>query len=182
MSTSKAKLQTSAKRLRVAIAEGEARLEIDRAKLLRIEAQLGGPAAPPSGMDLLWAAAPKMSQERSSPFKCRAEFNKIPLAERPKLEVMIAALKLWARCNEWRNENGKFIPALDRWIKERRWEAPPADTAAPSRARQPAPKPITPVAADEAITDRDEVRRMLGLRPTDPKATAPTSIPPEAMT
>lgn len=181
MSTAKSQLQSQANKLRRELATLEAKADIARTRLAQIEAKLGGPAAPPTGLDLLWNASPEKARQRSSKEACRIAWNRIPKDERPKIEDMIAAMKLWTRCDEWKKDGGQFIPKLDRWIKERRWECAPADTAAPSRARQAPPKPAAPIAADEVITDRSTIREMLGLRPTAPKATAPT-ISPEAQT
>lgn len=183
MSTpNKARLQTQANRLKRLIAEGEAELEINRVKLARIEAQLGGPAAPATGLDLLWDAAPPKARERSSKQKCRIAFNKIPKAERPTVADMIAAIKLWARCDEWKKDAGQFVPGLHRSIDARFWECPPEDTAYASRARQAPPKPIAPVADAEKVTDKDEIRRFLGLRPLSAPAAAPKAEPAEEQT
>jgi len=165
MSTAKSKLQAQAQKLRRTIAEREAALEVDRAKLLKIEAHLGGPAAPATGLDLLWDAAPPKARERSSKQKCRVAFNRIPKAERPTVADMIAAIKLWSRCDEWKKDGGQFVPGLHRSIEARFWECPPKDTPYASRARQASPKPIAPVADDEKVTDKEEIRRLLGLRP-----------------
>jgi hypothetical protein len=165
MSTAKTRLQAQANKLRRELATHEAKADIARVKLAQIEAKLGGPAAPPTGLDLLWNAAPEKARQRSSKEACRVAFKMIPAAERPKLEEMLSAMKLWTRCDEWKKDGGQYIPKLDRWIKERRWECPPEDKAYDSRARQLAPKPIPQVPDDQKVTDKEEVRRLLGLRP-----------------
>lgn len=175
MSASKSSLQAQANKLRRELATHEAKADIARVKLAQIEAKLGGPAAPPTGLDLLWNAAPEKARQRSSKEACRIAFKLIPAADRPKLEEMLSAMKLWTRCDEWKKDGGQYVPKLDRWIKERRWECAPADKEAPSRARQAPLKPAAPVAADEVITDRSTIRQMLGLRPTAPNAQAMAS-------
>jgi hypothetical protein len=174
MSTAKTRLQAQHNKLRRELATHEAKAEIARVKIAQIEAKLGGPAAPPTGLDLLWDAAPPTSRERSTKQKCRVAFNKIPKDQRPKIEIMISAIKLWSRCDQWKKEGGKFVPGLHRSIEARFWECPPEDKAYDSRARQLAPKPIAPVAADEVITDRSTIREMLGLRPQQPSTSAPS--------
>lgn len=175
MSSAKAKLQAQASKLRRELATHEAKAEIARVKIAQIEAKLGGPAAPPTGLDLLWNAAPEKARQRSSKEACRVAFKLIPVADRPKLEEMLSAMKLWTRCDEWKKDGGQYIPKLDRWIKERRWECPPEDKEYASRARQAPPKPAAPVAPEEVITDRSTIREMLGLRPT---STNPPAQPP----
>lgn len=84
--TMNTQLEATAASLRKKLAEAEAVADQLRAKLT------GGPI-PLSGLELLWQAALPKSRERSSKHRCRTAWNRIPQGERPRMEVMIAALK-----------------------------------------------------------------------------------------
>lgn len=152
-----AKLQTQ-------IARAETRLENLRAKLAELLAGQGG-KPPKTGLDLLWETALPTSRNRSSKQECRSAWDKIPAAERPTVARMIAALKAWNASPEWRKDGGAFAKGLHRWIKNRGWESIPETSAAPSRYRSN-PKPVPQVDPAEAVTDRCEIRKLLGIAAT----------------
>jgi len=164
MSESKATLAAKLPKLRKQLANAEATASGLRIKIAQIEAQLGGQPVPISGLDALWKVALPIARNRSSKHKCRIEFNRIPKAERPTIETMITALKIWNRCLEWKKDGNQFVPALDRWIKERRWEDLPEDHTPSARYQTipSAPRPHDP--ADE-ITDPAEIAKFLSLKP-----------------
>jgi hypothetical protein len=132
-------------------AAAQAKADAIRARLAKAQAKADGDPAPETGLDMLWAAAPAMARTRSSKFKCRKAWLRIPPAARPRIPSMLDALKAWSRCHEWQKDDGQFVPALDRWITERRWEDTPATTTpdASARYRCPVPPPPPPVAHED---------------------------------
>lgn len=161
MSAAHEKLQATAAALRKKLAEAEAVADQLRAKLMLAEAKLGGGPLPLSGLELLWQAALPKSRERSSKHRCRTAWNRIPQGERPRVEVMITALKAWNRCQAWKGEGGLYAPGLHRFIAERMWEDLPEEEARRSRYPQTLPKPIQP--SEYSITDQAEIAELLRL-------------------
>ena len=153
MSATRDKLECKAEKLRAQLAAAQATVDELKAKLSKIEGTLAGDPTPATGLDMLWKEAPPMARTCSSKYKCRVAWNRIPPAARPRVPEILAALRAWKRCYEWKREDGQFVPALDRWIKERRWEDWPEDVAKDpmARYRNPAPpKPAAPTEEDKA--------------------------------
>ena len=49
----------------------------------------------------------------------------------PGNPIVLPILVQWRVSTQWTDDNGRFVPAFSRWIRERRWEAgPPEDEAA----------------------------------------------------
>jgi hypothetical protein len=157
-------LQLTLKKLRDQIADCEAVLSALRLKLAQAEAKITGQPIPLSGLDALWAVALPIARNRSSKHACRKAWALIPRGERPTIDTMVSALKVWNRCAEWKQDGNQFVPALDRWIRERRWEALPEVAQAGSRYRN-APTATKPHDPTETITDPAEVARLLGRKP-----------------
>jgi hypothetical protein len=150
-------MKTNVDTLRRQIAELEARLDGLREKLRKAEAKMEKPEAgerradgQKTGLELLWEAALPKARERSSRHRCRVEWNRIPISERPTVRTLLDALKAWNRCEAWRCDRHMFVPGLHRFLKERMWEDLPEDSR-PFVARPKAPEPV-PVrtAEDEA--------------------------------
>jgi hypothetical protein len=164
MSESKATLAAKLPKLRKQLADAEATASGLKIKIAQIEAVLDNQPVPVSGLDALWKVALPISRNRSSKHSCRQAWNMIPKGERPTIETMIAALKIWNRCQEWKKDGNQFVPALDRWIKERRWEDLPEVPQASARY-QTISKPIPQHDPSEEITDPAEIAKFLSLRP-----------------
>lgn len=161
MSASKQVLATQSTKLRRQIAESEATLENLKAKLAAVEAKLTGkPAATVNGLDLLWKIALPIARNRSTKQQCRVEWNKIPKGERPPVQTLLDALKIWNRSTEWKKDGNSFVPGLHRWIKNRAWEDLPEVEAASSRYRS-VPKPLPQNPAEESATP-EEIAAILG--------------------
>lgn len=160
MSAAKEALKTSATKLRKQIADCEATLSGLRLKLTQAEAKLTGEPVPVSGLDALWKIALPIARNRSSKHLCRKAWNLIPKGERPTIETMLHALKTWNRCQEWKKDGNQFVPALDRWIKERRWEDLPEVPQASARY-QNFPKPLPTHTPEESATP-EEIAEILG--------------------
>lgn len=146
------------------IADYEAKLSALRLKLAQLQAKVQGQSAPISAFVIFWKSALPIARNRSSKHLCRKALNLIPKAERPTMEEMISAIKIWNRCAEWKKDGNQFVPALDRWIRERRWEDLPEVAEPSSRYRNApaAPKPRDPT---ETITDPAVVAALLSLKP-----------------
>ncbi|RYD18853.1 MAG: hypothetical protein EOP88_21160 [Verrucomicrobiaceae bacterium] len=160
-------LSKDAKAARIArqeckVSDLEAALDHEREKLAGMKGE-GPQVDQADDITPLWEVAPDMARKRSSPLKCRKAWKRIKPADRPSMEDVLLAMFAWKRDPEWKRDGGQFVPALDRWINEQRWEDPPQQTEAPSRARLPQ-KPL-PVASDEAVTDPAEIAALLGTKP-----------------
>lgn len=165
MSKSKAQLQAEAGKLRLKIAETEAILTGLRNRLAKIDAQAAGEPAPETGLELIWKAALPISRTRSSKMLCRKAWNMIPLADRPKIPEALAALHAWNRCEEWKKDGNQYAIALDRWIRERRWESLPetkAERDALARYRT-TPQLHQPEPSQEVL-DRAEIAALLSVK------------------
>jgi hypothetical protein len=144
-------------KLRAQWAAAQAVADQLRARLARAEARAAGEPPPESGLEMLWAAAPPIARTRSSKYACRAAWNRIPQADRPRVADAVAALRAWCRCEEWRRDEGQFVPALHRWIKERRWEDPPQSGRHDPRARYRCDAPALPQVAPEDQASPEEI-------------------------
>jgi hypothetical protein len=149
-------LQSRAAALRNLIAANEANVDQLRAKLAIIEAKLSGGPVPLSGLEILWQTALPMARTRSSKQQCRIEWNRIPQGERPRVEDIISALKIWNRCEEWKKDGNAYVPGLHRWIKARQWENLPEVSTRDGLARyRSTPKPVPQTAPEDAATPED---------------------------
>ncbi len=151
------KLESIAAKLRAQFANAQAEADILRARLSRAEAKLAGEPPQETGLDLLWEAAPSMARKRSSKFKCRAAWNRIPSAQRPRVSVLLDAIRAWSRDPEWKKDEGQFVLALDRWIRERRWEDLPETTSQDPLARYRQPAKPQPPQPPEDLATADEI-------------------------
>lgn len=162
--TTQEKLQAKAESLRAKIAKGEANVEALRVQLAKIEARLTGAPQPITGLDMLWREALPIARTRSSKIQCRTEWNRIPVEDRPQLKEVIAALRIWNRCPEWKKDGNAYVPGLHRWIKFRQWEDLPQVSKRDPLARpQPTQKPIQKPAPDEVATAED-IASILNLK------------------
>ncbi len=164
MSTSKQAISAQVTKLRKQLADAEATVSGLTLKLAQAEAKLSGETVPVSGLDSLWKIALPIARNRSSKHLCRKAWNTIPKGERPTIQVMLNALKIWNRCMEWKKDGNQYVPALDRWIKERRWEDLP-EVPQPSARYQNITKPIAPQDPSEAVTDAAEIAALLSIKP-----------------
>jgi hypothetical protein len=165
MAKSKDQLQADAEKLRNKLAEAEAIVGGLRSRLAKIDAQLTGQPAPLTGLDMLWKAALPISRTRSSKLLCRKAWLSIPIQDRPPIHEAVSALHAWNRCPEWKKDDHQYAIALDRWIRERRWEDLPESSSSDPLSRYrntPPPRPVSDP-ADE-ITDPGEIAKILSVR------------------
>jgi len=166
MSTAQDKLRAQAAALRKKLADAEAVADQHRARLAILEARITGGPVPLSGLEILWQTALPKSRERSSKHRCRTAWNRLPQSERPRVEILLAALKAWNRCEEWKKDGNQFAPGLHRFIAERMWESLPEGDTRDGLARyRCTPKPIPHTAPEDAISDPAEIAAFLSLRP-----------------
>lgn len=148
-------------KLRKEIALLEAQLGGLREDLARLE-RAPGDESPLSGLDLLWKAALPKSRERSSRYQCRVAWNSIPKADRPDLEVAVAALRAWNKSEEWSKDGGKFAPGLHLFISRRRWEDVPEVRDPIAKYRPAKPAAPAPVSKAEDFASEAEIAAILG--------------------
>jgi len=72
----------------------------------------------------LWSLCPAKGRERSSKRKVAAAWKS--LKPQPTIEAVSDSLRLWIDSDEWSREDGRFVPALDRWLRDRKFEIEPA--------------------------------------------------------
>lgn len=79
------------------------------------------------GFEEFWKKYPKKQKKEAA----RAEWDR--LAPGPELRATIlASLAAMADSDEWRREQGRFIPAPAKWLSERRWTDEPAEGSSES--------------------------------------------------
>lgn len=116
----------------------------------------------------VWNAYPKRTKRDKALEAFRRQAPDAALVER-----MLKAIERQKGLDAWKLEGGRFIPALAKWLDDRRWEdgeplptgdAPPAPaTQAPAQAEQPpaVPAPASVrqkvVAMKQALADRKSV-------------------------
>ena len=88
---------------------------------------------PPDGgerdFEKLWNAYPK----KTAHGKALAEFRQV--APDPQLlSVMLAAVGQWTAAPEWQKDAGRWVPKLDRWLRESRWLDVPGVSAPVAKA------------------------------------------------
>lgn len=156
--TAKEKAAKIAK-LKKQIAALEAQLGGLREDLKRLEREEGD-TSPLSGLDMLWNEALPMARQRSSRQQCRVEWHRLAPADRPKIEVAIAALRAWNKCEQWSKDAGAYAPGLHQFIKRRLWEDVPQ--VRDPLAKYRAPKPAAPAPQPEELATAEDVADILG--------------------
>lgn len=104
------------------------------------EASKNTPLPPKGGVEsgysdavmAIWNAYPAKGRERSTRKKVDAAWRKI---KAPLADVLIA-IEIWAKSDQWRKEDGQYVPALHRWLGDRGYEDMPATYINPDK-RQP---------------------------------------------
>lgn len=77
----------------------------------------------PESLGQLWTLCPAKGRERSAKKKVATAWRN--LKPQPEIEDVIEALKQWIASDEWTREDGRFVPALDRWLRDRKFEIEP---------------------------------------------------------
>lgn len=82
----------------------------------------------PIDLDQLWQAYPERGRRRSSRKKMLDAWRRIPAKERVPVSDLLTSLEAWKATEDWRKQDGEFVPALDRWLRDRKWADPPEPT------------------------------------------------------
>ena len=82
-----------------------------------------------NGFDSFWSAYPK---KQSKPDAERA-WTKLKDSEHPKV---LAGLERWKGSNDWKRDNGQFIPFPATFLNKRRWEDSPARGGSESKVEE----------------------------------------------
>lgn len=74
------------------------------------------------GKRLVWDASPPKARTRSSRKKLGQAWNtaKIRPEEVPRI---LRGLEIAKQSHDWQKQGGEFIPAIDRWVRDRRFES-----------------------------------------------------------
>lgn len=94
-----------------------------------------------SGFETLWAKYPK----KAAYGRAMAEYTALA-PDAGLQQKMLAAVALWSPSTEWERDGGRWVPKLDRWLRECRWNDVPGLTPAPRAAPAIAPAPAAPAA------------------------------------
>jgi hypothetical protein len=66
---------------------------------------------------------------KGSPSKAFDSWEKLDPTPEEVVEIM-AALKLFVECKKWLDDDGEYIPHMQTWMNQSRWESPPAPNGA----------------------------------------------------
>jgi hypothetical protein len=72
---------------------------------------------PPAGFDAFWSAYPRKVAKQAA-LKAWAKLKPAP----DLLSQMLKALEIQAASEQWRKDEGRFIPYPATWLNSRRWE------------------------------------------------------------
>lgn len=89
------------------------------------------PPGYPETVKTIWEMFPAASRNRSSLAKLARSMGK--LRPKPAMADLVAAIGQWQASREWQTEGGKYVSGVDLWIKDRKWETPPAAIAQKSK-------------------------------------------------
>lgn len=73
----------------------------------------------------IWSICPKFGKERSSKSKLLAQLKKLPATTVNEGGVILESLNAWIISDSWTREDGQFVPGIDRWIKDGKWQFHP---------------------------------------------------------
>jgi hypothetical protein len=115
------------------------------------------------GFENVWSAYPRKVDQDSA----RGEWERLAPDADLRRE-MLAAIARWTVDEAWRRENGRYIPKLAKWLRQKRWTDVPG-TAAPPPAVATVPPPRR-YSAEELKRNRQLADEAVArLRPTKKK-------------
>lgn len=71
----------------------------------------------------IWGDYPQRGKNRSSRKELRRELEKVKTL--PTVAAVVDALTAWKKSTDWTEKEGRFVPAVNRFAKEERWNDPP---------------------------------------------------------
>lgn len=83
----------------------------------------------PDYVQQIWDAYPQTGRARSTRKKVQNAMR--GLVER--VPEIIKAIEIWSKNDQWIKDGGQFVPALDRWIRDRGFEDLPSSYVDPSK-------------------------------------------------
>lgn len=78
----------------------------------------------------LWKLYPEKGRRRSSKKQMQDAWRKIKKSDRPASEEILNSLEAWKKTDDWKKENGQFVPGVHLWIQNRQWENTPEESSA----------------------------------------------------
>ena len=78
----------------------------------------------PETLERFWEAYPRAGRIRSSRKKVLVEWKKLADVDP---DFFLESLRLWNDSPEWQKDEGKFVLAADRYIRERKFDDPPEE-------------------------------------------------------
>lgn len=71
------------------------------------------------------------------------------------------AVTRWCGTPEWQDAGGRFVPALHRWLRNRKWQDVPSNAGQAAAASAPPPSQAPAMTADELERNRQNARRFI---------------------
>lgn len=71
----------------------------------------------------LWSTCPKTGRERSSQRKVRTAW--MSLSPKPNMPDVMQSLGSWLTSTAWTDGEGQYVPGLDRWLRDRKFDILP---------------------------------------------------------
>lgn len=91
----------------------------------------------PDGFIQFWSMFPRRGKERSARKKALAAWEKQKLE--PRKSFVIDALAAWIRSDVWTKQDGQFVCAADRWLRDEKFEEVPIPASAQDNPDEFAP-------------------------------------------
>lgn len=85
--------------------------------------QKASPPEYPPEVIAFWKAYPASGKARSSRKKTQAAWKSIKAWADPK--QILQSIQDWSRSEQWIKDGGQYVPALDRWLRDRKFEDDP---------------------------------------------------------
>ena len=76
----------------------------------------------------IWGEYPQIGRTRSSKSQLKEAIAK--LSPMPSVSDVTTSLSLWKKCDQWTKQEGEFVPAVHRFVKDRKFDDPPQSAAA----------------------------------------------------
>ena len=81
----------------------------------------------PDAVEQIWKEYPQTGRARSTRKKVHTQWKAMP---KDSLDQVLQAIRAWSKSHNWQKDGGQFVPALDRWLRDRGYEDLPHGYAA----------------------------------------------------